>query len=116
MQIYRQTGPAARGAPTWFPSMTDSYEQREFAAPRKISIVSMLAPDDECRHSWLMHGGPAHCMSGNGARETQIASGWFETTVVGVSNTPCTDGGCLKDAQICGHVDKSRNTKYVDNV
>jgi hypothetical protein len=96
--------------------MTDSYEQREFAAPRKISIVSMLAPDDECRHSWLMHGGPAHCMSGNGARETQIASGWFETTVVGVSNTPCTDGGCLKDAQICGHVDKSRNTKYVNDV
>ena len=66
----------------------------------------MVAPDDECRHSWLLHGGPAHCMS------PQKASGWFETTVVGVSNTPCTDGGCLKDAQICGYVDKSRNTGF----
>ena len=112
MQIYRQSGPAVRGAPTWFPAMQDPYEQREFAAPRKISIVSMVAPDDECRHSWLMDGGAAKCLS-SGGNKKQRASGWFESsTVVGVSNTPCTDGGCLKDAQICGYVDKSRNKAH----
>jgi len=79
-------------------------------------VVAFEAPEDECLHGWLMYGGHARCMKISSPQRPdiemqQVAMGWFPDSgpIVGVSDTPCSDGGCLKGAQICGRVDKSRD-------